>query len=120
MAGFALHDYLAQAWRVVGAANRYFTAEEPWIRRRTDPARMATVLWVTAEVLRDGGAGGAARDAGRHGQAARPPRRRARGARLQLGFGAAHRLMPPAPPLPAPAVIFPRYVEAEAEAGAKA
>jgi methionyl-tRNA synthetase len=37
---------------VVGQANRYFAAEEPWAKRKSDPGRMATILFVTAEVLR--------------------------------------------------------------------
>ena len=53
MGNYALHEWLAQVWQVVGAANRYFAAEEPWIKRKTDPARMETVLYVTAEVLRN-------------------------------------------------------------------
>ncbi|MBV8567744.1 MAG: methionine--tRNA ligase [Methylobacteriaceae bacterium] len=52
MADFALHTVLADIWRVIGEANRYFAAEEPWTKRKTDPLRMATILYVTAEVLR--------------------------------------------------------------------
>jgi len=37
---------------VVADANRYFAAAAPWALRKTDPARMATVLWTTAEVIR--------------------------------------------------------------------
>jgi len=49
---FALHTALAEIWSVVGEANRYFAAQEPWTLRKTDPERMNTVLYVTAEVLR--------------------------------------------------------------------
>ena len=116
MGEFALHDYLAQAWRVVGAANRYFTAEEPWIKRKSDPARMATILWVTAEVLRA------------VALVVQPvmPTAMAKlldllgvgpGARDFASFGAGHRLGAGAA-LPAPSVVFPRYVEAPAEAEA--
>jgi methionyl-tRNA synthetase len=52
MHDFALHAILGEIWSVVGEANRYFAAAEPWVLRKTDPARMATVLYVTAEVLR--------------------------------------------------------------------
>src|SRR3954451_25087521 len=52
MQEFALHTMLGEIWRVVAEANRYFASEEPWVKRKTDPARMATVLYVTAEVLR--------------------------------------------------------------------
>ncbi len=48
----ALHQYLAAVWQVVGEANRYFAAQEPWALRKSDPERMATVLYVTAEVIR--------------------------------------------------------------------
>jgi methionyl-tRNA synthetase len=37
---------------VIGSANRYVDAKAPWSLRRTDPARMATVLYVLAEVIR--------------------------------------------------------------------
>jgi methionyl-tRNA synthetase len=50
--GVALHTMLADIWSVVAEANRYFASQEPWVLRKTDPARMATVLYVTAEVLR--------------------------------------------------------------------
>jgi methionyl-tRNA synthetase len=52
MGDYALHQVLAEIWQVVGQANRYFAAEEPWAKRKSDPARMATILFVTAEVLR--------------------------------------------------------------------
>ena len=37
---------------MVAEANRYFASQEPWALRKTDPARMQTVLYVTAEVIR--------------------------------------------------------------------
>jgi methionyl-tRNA synthetase len=52
MAEFALHTMLADIWRVVAEANRYFAGEEPWAKRKSDPARMDSILAVTAEVLR--------------------------------------------------------------------
>ena len=52
MKDFALHTMLAGIWRVVADANRYFASEEPWKLKKTDPERMNTVLYVTAEVLR--------------------------------------------------------------------
>jgi methionyl-tRNA synthetase len=52
MQGFALHTYLADIWAVVADANRYFAAQEPWKLKKTDPDRMNTVLVVTAEVIR--------------------------------------------------------------------
>jgi methionyl-tRNA synthetase len=55
MTTFALNAALADIWAVVGEANRYFAAQQPWTLRKTDPLRMATVLYVTAEVLRSVG-----------------------------------------------------------------
>lgn len=48
----AIHRALNEIWAVVGEANRYFAGQEPWALRKTDPERMGTVLFVTAEVLR--------------------------------------------------------------------
>jgi methionyl-tRNA synthetase len=52
MKDYALHLILAEVWRVVGEANRYFAGEEPWAKRKSDVARMQTILYVTADVLR--------------------------------------------------------------------
>jgi methionyl-tRNA synthetase len=52
MQGYALHMVLIEIWRVVGEANRYFAGEEPWVKHRSDPPRMQTILYLTAEVLR--------------------------------------------------------------------
>ncbi len=48
----AIHAVLAAVWQVVADANRYFAAEEPWALRKSDFNRMQTVLYVTAEVIR--------------------------------------------------------------------
>ena len=106
---YALHDWLAQVWAVVAAANRYFAGEEPWVKRKTDPARMGTVLYVTAEVLRS------------IAILASPVMPAAMGRLLDLlgcdaaardfaSLGPSHRLTP-GTMLPTPSVIFPRYVE---------
>jgi methionyl-tRNA synthetase len=47
-----LHHVLNAVWAVVGEANRYFAGEAPWALAKTDPARQGTVLYATAEVLR--------------------------------------------------------------------
>ena len=52
MDGQQIHKYLDAVWAVVAEANRYFAASEPWALKKTDPARMETVLWTTAEVIR--------------------------------------------------------------------
>ena len=39
-------------WKVVADANKYFAAQQPWALKKSDPQRMNTVLYVTAEVIR--------------------------------------------------------------------
>nr|BBF96558.1 methionyl-tRNA synthetase [Mycolicibacterium vaccae] len=51
-AATALHLALEAIWSVLGAANRYFSAQEPWVLRKTDADRFATVLYTTLEVVR--------------------------------------------------------------------
>jgi methionyl-tRNA synthetase len=48
----AISRALDTIWKVVADTNRYFAGQEPWALKKTDPARMGTVLYVTAEVLR--------------------------------------------------------------------
>jgi methionyl-tRNA synthetase len=48
----ALHQVLNAVWAVVADANRYFAGEAPWALAKTDPAKQGTVLYVTAEVIR--------------------------------------------------------------------
>ena len=48
----AFHKALEATWEVVGAANRYIDEQAPWALRKSDPPRMATVLYVVAETLR--------------------------------------------------------------------
>ncbi len=109
MRNFALHVTLTEIWHVVGEANRYFASEEPWTKRKTDPARMGTILYVTAQVLR------------RIAILSQPFMPAAMAKLLDLLAVApdardfahleaediAGRALPP------PAAIFPRYVEAE-------
>ncbi len=112
---FAIHRALEVLWELIADANRYFAGEEPWAHKKTDPQRMATILYVTAEVVRQTAI---------LAQAVMP----ASGAKLldQLSvpdnardfaqLGPVGRLVP-GTVLPAPAPVFPRYVET-AEAGA--
>ncbi|KWX68554.1 methionine--tRNA ligase [Mycobacterium sp. NAZ190054] len=51
-AATAMHLALEAIWSVLGAANRYFSAQEPWVLRKTDADRFATVLYTTLEVVR--------------------------------------------------------------------
>ncbi|MFQ5533237.1 MAG: methionine--tRNA ligase [Sphingomonadales bacterium] len=43
---------LQAIWRLIGDANSYVARQEPWALKKTDPARMNTVLYVAAEVVR--------------------------------------------------------------------
>ncbi|MCG5430948.1 methionine--tRNA ligase [Mycobacterium sp. MYCO198283] len=47
-----MHLALEAIWLVLGSANRYFSAQEPWQVRKTDEARFATILFTTLEVVR--------------------------------------------------------------------
>jgi methionyl-tRNA synthetase len=47
-----IHHWLNVVWAVVAEANRYFAGEAPWALAKTDPQRQRTVLYVTAEVIR--------------------------------------------------------------------
>jgi methionyl-tRNA synthetase len=48
----AFHKALEGIFAVVADANRYVDSQAPWTLRKTDPARMATVLYVLMETLR--------------------------------------------------------------------
>lgn len=47
-----LTRYLDHVFGVIADANRYFAAEEPWAKKKTEPKRMETILYVTAECVR--------------------------------------------------------------------
>ena len=102
-----IHQALNTIWAVVGEANRYFAGEAPWALAKTDPARQKTVLYVTAEVVRQIAimaqpvipeAAGKLLDILGIGQDAR------NFAALATRIKAGSQLPPPAP-------VFPRYVE---------
>jgi len=102
------HHALELIWEVIGAADRYVDAEAPWTLRKTDPKRMATVLYVLAETIRHLAIllqpfmpGSAARLLD---QLVVPPDRRDVAA-LRSGE------LAPGTPLPEPRGIFPRYLE---------
>ncbi len=46
------HEALDEVWRVIRAADGYIDRQAPWVLKKTDPARMATVLRVLADALR--------------------------------------------------------------------
>ncbi len=114
MATQQLHQVLNAIWAVVAEANRYFAGEAPWALAKTDPARQGTVLYVTAEVLRQ------------IAILAQPFMPASSGKLLDLlavpdtertfaFLDGKHRLAAGAK-LPAPAAVFPRYVEPPAAA----
>ena len=108
-----LHQVLNAVWAVVADANRYFAGEAPWALAKTDPARQGTVLYVTAEVIRQVAI------------LAQPFMPTSAGKLLDLlaipagerDFAAlgGDRRIAPGSTLPAPAPVFPRYVEPDAD-----
>ena len=110
MAEIASHRALELIWEVCGAANRYVDAQAPWTLRKTDPARMATVLWVLAETVR------------RLAILTQPYMPDASARLLDLlavpagrrDFAAFDAALVVGTALPAPAGVFPRHVEPEA------
>ena len=110
-----LHLVLQSIWSVVADANQYFAASAPWELRKTDPARMASVLWTTAEVVRQVAILSQpfvpAGSAKLLDLLAVPE-----GARNFASLGEKGRLRA-GTPLPAPAGIFPRYVDEEEKKG---
>jgi methionyl-tRNA synthetase len=52
MQSYEIHNYLAVVMDAVSEANRYFAAQAPWGLKQSDPARMGTILYVAAEVVR--------------------------------------------------------------------
>jgi len=112
-----IKQYLDAVWAVVADANRYFAGEEPWAKRKTDPKRMETILYVTAEVVRQVAIlaapimpGAAAKLLDSLGQEP--------GKRSFAFLAEAGRLAPGAMLAP-PVAVFPRYVDPGAEGTAK-
>jgi methionyl-tRNA synthetase len=100
-------------WAVVADANRYFAGEAPWALAKTDPVRQGTVLYVTAEVLRQVAIlcqpfvpASAAKLLDLLGVAP--------GDRQFNRLGATGPRLAAGATLPPPAPVFPRYVEPEA------
>src|SRR6201996_917553 len=52
MATQQIHQWLNAVWSAIAEGDRYFAGEAPWALAKTDPARQKTVLYVTAEVVR--------------------------------------------------------------------
>jgi methionyl-tRNA synthetase len=109
-----LHMVLNFVWKVIALANQYFTAQAPWALAKTDPARQGTILYVTAEVLRQVAILALPfmpASAEKLLDLLAVPAEE----RLFSFLGSAHRIAAGAK-LPAPAPVFPRYVEAETRA----
>jgi methionyl-tRNA synthetase len=109
-----LHQVLNAIWAVVAEANRYFAGEAPWALAKTDPGRQGTVLYVTAEVLRQVSIlilPFVPASADKLLDLLAVPQRERHFAHL----GGAHRIAAGAK-LPAPVAAFPRYVEPTGEA----
>jgi methionyl-tRNA synthetase len=109
MATQQIHQALNAVWAVVAEANRYFAGEAPWALAKTDPARQRTVLYVTAEVVRQ------------IAILAQPAMPEASAKLLDIlgipnetssrNFAALGSRIKPGTALPAPAPVFPRYIE---------
>jgi methionyl-tRNA synthetase len=114
MAMQQLHQVLNATWAVVTEANRYFAGEAPWALAKTDPHRQGTVLYVTAEVLRQIAILALPfipESAGKLLDLLGVPHDE----RLFSFLGGVHRIAGDAK-LPAPVPIFPRYVEPDSRA----
>ena len=105
----AMHQGLEAIWLMLGAANRYFSAQEPWVLRKSasdeDQVRFRTVLYTTLEAVRIAAVlvqpvmpDSAARLLELLGQS--------EGSR---DFAALATRLAPGTALPAPSGVFPRY-----------
>jgi len=109
------HEALEAIWVVVRAANGYVDHQAPWGLKKTDPARMETVLWVLAETIRS---------MALLTQPFMPTSSAtlldqlalAKDQRTFAHWGKDHALKA-GTAIPTPAGVFPRYVEADANAG---
>jgi methionyl-tRNA synthetase len=109
-----LHQVLNTVWAVAADANRYFAGEAPWALAKTDPQRQGTVLYVTAEVLRQVSIlilPFMPASAGKLLDLLAIPATERCFARL----GSAQRIAA-GTKLPVPSAVFPRYVEPTSEA----
>jgi methionyl-tRNA synthetase len=109
-----LHQILNAVWAIVAEANRYFAGEAPWALAKTDPQRQGTVLYVTAEVLRQVSIliqPFMPASAGKLLDLLAIPE----GERLFVHLGDRQRIAAGAK-LPVPTAVFPRYVEPAGEA----
>jgi methionyl-tRNA synthetase len=105
----AMHLGLEAIWLMLGAANRYFSAQQPWVLRKSesgaDQTRFATVLYTTCEAVRIAAL------------LIQPVMPESAGKLLDLlgqpheqrRFAAVGARLAPGTALPAPSGVFPRY-----------
>ncbi len=105
----AMHLALEAIWLMLGAANRYFSAQEPWVLRKSDSeadqTRFSTVLYTTCEAVRIAAL------------LVAPVMPESSGKLLDLlgqapeqrSFAAIATRLEPGTSLPAPTGVFPRY-----------
>jgi methionyl-tRNA synthetase len=105
----AMHLALEAIWLMLGAANRYFSAQQPWVLRKSDSdadhVRFATVLYTTCEAVRIAAL------------LIQPVMPESASTLLDLlgqpadqrDFAAIGIRLAPGTPLPAPTGVFPRY-----------
>ena len=104
----SFHKALIAMWAVIGDANRYIDEMAPWALRKSDPARMATVLYVVAETIR-------------HLAILAQPVMPGAGAKMLTQLAVAEdartfahlspdHALTPGTPLPKPEGVFPRFV----------
>ena len=105
----AMHLALEAIWLMLGDANRYFSAEQPWVLRKSetesDQVRFRTVLYITCEVVRIAAL------------LVQPVMPESAGTMLDLlgqaedqrAFAALGARLAPGTALPAPTGVFPRY-----------
>jgi len=105
----AMHLALEAIWSVLGAANKYFSAQEPWVLRKADTPdaqlRFRTVLYTTLETVRIATL------------LSQPVMPESTGRLLDLlgqpederTFAAIDKRLAPGTALPAPVGVFPRY-----------
>ncbi|MEW5962525.1 MAG: hypothetical protein AB1749_03100 [Pseudomonadota bacterium] len=118
----AIKSWLDAVWDVIAEADRYFASEKPFDKSHS-LARKGTILYVTAEVVRQLAIlvqpvmpASAAKLLGLLAQGADVPTSPAEAAaRLFCALGPAGRLRP-GTVLPPPVGVFPRYVPPESKA----
>jgi methionyl-tRNA synthetase len=115
--GQAMHLALEAIWLMLGDANRYFSAEQPWVLRKSeaaaDQARFRAVLYTTCEVVRIAALlvqpvmpDSAAKLLDLLGQNG-----------SQRAFTAVGTRLAPGTALPQPSGVFPRYQTPDADSG---